>query len=295
MVLWVVTLLSIVAAGYVVVARTEVLQARHVFDTSRARHYAEAGLNIAAFELRNPDAEARWFVDGRPYQLRLDDVELSIRIVDESGKVDINVVGEELLQSLFIAAGVEDTQALSLAQAIVDWRDADDDAGLYGAEIDVYEAEGYPYVPKNAPFDTVEELQLVYGMSYELYEQVEPAITVYTGRAAVNPAVAPELVLAALPDIDLGTVDELLAAREAGPEGNASDIDALGVGGARGSSTVFTVRADAELDNGVRDTIRATIRLQGGRPGERAFSILRWQQGAAAAEEGSQPLTEQSE
>lgn len=291
MVLWVVMLLSIIAGTYVMVARTEVLQARYLFDTTRARHYAEAGLNRAVFELRNPDTETRWYVDGRPYEIEIDQTEVTIRIVDESGKVDINVADEEMLQSLFIAAGVEELQALELSHAIIDWRDADDDRMLHGAEIDDYRAADYPYDPKNAPFDTVEELQLVFGMSYEIYQRVEPAITVYTGRASVNPSVAPELVLAAMPDIDPEMLEQILRAREEGIDDLDAMIEGLPMGGGRGSSTVYTIAVEAKLDNGVRDNIRATVRLQGGRPGERAFSILRWQQGVTAAEEGFKPLT----
>ena len=52
LVLWVIAMLSILLGSFALVARTENLQSRHLFDTTQARYAAEAGLNLAIFELR---------------------------------------------------------------------------------------------------------------------------------------------------------------------------------------------------------------------------------------------------
>jgi len=54
------------------------------------------------------------------------------------------------------------------AAAIVDWRDEDDDVTENGAEALMYSLQTLPYGCKNAPFETVEELRLVYGATVEM-------------------------------------------------------------------------------------------------------------------------------
>jgi DNA uptake protein ComE-like DNA-binding protein len=55
-----------------------------------------------------------------------------------------------------------------LAAAIVDWRDNDDSASAGGAESETYARLRPPYLCKNAPFDTVDELRLVAGATMEI-------------------------------------------------------------------------------------------------------------------------------
>lgn len=55
-----------------------------------------------------------------------------------------------------------------VADAIMDWMDEDDDTREYGAEYDYYQGLSSPYTPTNGPFNTVEELLLVQGVSPQL-------------------------------------------------------------------------------------------------------------------------------
>src|SRR5699024_9164997 len=152
------------------------------------------------YEMRNPDFETRWVPDGRPYVIGFGAAEVEIRVTDESGKIDLNSADPELLSNLFISRGMEETEAWYLADAIADWRDEDDLPRLYGAELAEYESAGYPYGPANEPFGSVDELQQVIGMSWDLFKELEPMLTVdSSGR--FNPAFASAEVLAADPEI----------------------------------------------------------------------------------------------
>ena len=122
-VLWFSVLLAVVVGSFAIIARTENLQSRHLFDTTKAWYAAEAGLHRAVFELRNPDIEARWFADGRSYLVPFDDMEIDIQVRDESGKIDINVADELMLGQLFDSLGMEMQQRDELIDAILDWRD----------------------------------------------------------------------------------------------------------------------------------------------------------------------------
>lgn len=82
-------------------------------------------------------------------------------LVDESSKLNINAHDFETLRRL---PGMDDT----IAGAIIDWRDEDDETSTSGAESDVYLRRDPPYHAKNAPFEFIEELLMVNGMTEEL-------------------------------------------------------------------------------------------------------------------------------
>ena len=82
-------------------------------------------------------------------------------VIDECAKININTAPFEVLELL-------PTITPEFAAAIVDWRDEDDDVTENGAEALMYSLQSLPYGCKNAPFETVEELRLVYGATVEM-------------------------------------------------------------------------------------------------------------------------------
>lgn len=283
LVLWVIAMLAILLGSFSLIARTENLQSRHLFETTQARYAAEAGMNLAVFELRKSDPQERWVADGRPYTFRYDDAEIEVRVTDDSGKIDINAATPELLTNLFTARGVELGQAQALAAAIMDWRDPDDVPQLNGAEISEYKSAGLSYGPKNAPFDTVSELQQVLGMNYALYEKVEPALTIYSGRSNPNAAFAQAETLAAMyPDASPEQIQELIRQRQQMMPGDPSGGLALPDGTplmAGGGGLTYSVKSRAKLPNGASTTLDATIRMGGINAAGRPYVILRWRDG----------------
>ena len=134
------------------------------------------------------------WAEGVPYQ-QINDAIMQCNISDEAGKINLNALidysnsdpdgqpppagsgpqtappnAETLRQALillFAACEVDDPE--SLVDAIMDWVDEDDDPGPNGAESDFYMSLDPPYVCKNGPMDSIEELLLIPGMTPELY------------------------------------------------------------------------------------------------------------------------------
>lgn len=286
LVLWVIAMLSILLGSFAMVARTENLQARHLFDSTQARYAAEAGLNLAVFELRKADPNMRWVGDGRAYTFGYGEAEIEVRIHDDSGKIDINAPNPERLSALFTARGLELEQAEALAASIVDWIDPDDLAQPNGAEIDDYEALGLPYGPKNAPFDTVSELQQVLGMNYELYSRIEPSLTIYSGRSDPNIGFAdvPTLMAAGCTEEQATLIVQL---RQSIPPGDPAANEIPGCDGvtpivAGGGGLTYSVESRAKLPNGASTTLDATIRMGGVNAAGRPYVILRWRDGESS-------------
>jgi general secretion pathway protein K len=280
-VLWVIALMSILLGSFAVLARTENLQARYLFDSTAARYVAEAGLHRAVYELRNSDPLTRWVADGRPYEFEFDGAKIELRMTDDSGKIDINVADNVMLKALFQASGIEELRAEELADAIVDWRDPDDLAGVHGAEESDYKSADLKYSPRNAPFETVSEIQQVLGMDYDTYHLIEKAITLYSGRNQPSPAYAPLEVLRAMPGMTEEQAQMLLTQRQAVPPGMPYNItmpDGTPVM-AEGGGLTYSIESRATLPNGASTRLEATIRLGGQGVGGRPFVVLRWRDG----------------
>ncbi len=290
LVLWVIATLSILLGSFAMITRTENLQARHLFDTTRARYAAEAGLNLAVYELRKNDQLQRWIADGRAYAFQFDEAQVEVRLTDDSGKIDINTAKDEILASLFMRSGVEEEQAVALAAAIEDWRDPDDLETPNGAEADAYRAADLSYEPANEPFNTVSELQQVLGMSYALYEKVEPAITLYSGRGDPNLAYAPLEALESIPGITPEVAAQIIAQRQALPPGYQPGVDGppltlpdgTPIPMASGGGLTYSVESRATLPSGAHTVLEATIRLGGVNAAGRPYTILRWRDGEAS-------------
>ncbi len=93
-----------------------------------------------------------------PLQFKYNDVDVRIVMRDPRGRINLNKAGERQLREFFVALGTTETRAVSLTHAILDWRDADDLRPRQGAERDDYMRAKRTSGPKNAPFDSVDEL-----------------------------------------------------------------------------------------------------------------------------------------
>ena len=244
-----------------------------------------AGLHRAAYELRGNNPDTRWVADGRVYPIEFEGAEIEVEIYDETGKVDLNVAEPMLLAALFELGGAEKNDAEALAAAVVDWRDPDDLVGVNGAEAGEYKGAGLPYKPRNAPFETVSELQQVLGMSFELYRELEPLLTIYSGRAQPNPAFAAPEVLQLIPGMTPDSVQLFVQPREqapTGPGGQAQMTLTLPDGTpvvAQGGGLTYTIRSRAKLPGGATSSLEATVRLGASMVARRPFRIVRWRDG----------------
>jgi len=147
-------------------------------------------------------------------------------LTDEERKININrIKSPDILQRLFLAVGVKgNDQARALAEAILDWRDEDDDASLSGAESYYYKGLKSSYIPRNEAFQTLQELRYVKDMTAELYEKILPYITIESsGFINLNTASRPVLVATGLDPV---ICDKIVVFRKGRDrrEGTADDL-----------------------------------------------------------------------
>jgi general secretion pathway protein K len=272
-VMWACTLLAILLGGYAVLAHTEGLQANYQFQQARAHYAAEAGVMRAIYSLQAPSINDRWVADGRMYPMQYEQAKVGISITAESGKVDLNAASPDVLTNLLRNVGVDTVHASEITQAIIDWRSFPISPQQIAQRNAAYTAAGRDYGPRNGPFASVEELQMVLGMTPELYAKIAPYVTIWSGRASPDPNTAPLLALASVPGMDLQHAAAIIAARPTAAGANAAP------GLVANNGITHSIRSEAELADGTRAILRVTVRLQGYRPGSQAFAVLRWQEG----------------
>jgi len=206
LVVWLIALLTALIGAFAISARVESLQGRVLAQGSVVQQIARAGLEYALQRVADPDPGSRWTPDGRPYAWQYAGSQVQVQLVDESGKVDLNQADAQILSSLLRAVGVEPAQAQQLAGAAVDWRDSDALSQVAGgAEDPDYAAAGLPYGAKDAPYESVAEVEQVLGWTPQLYARVRAYLTLYAGRGRPDPRYAQAPVLTAL-GLDPGLV-----------------------------------------------------------------------------------------
>lgn len=271
LVLWLIVLLSAMVGAFALTARVEAMQAGVLRGSGQAREIARAGLEYGLSRVQSGDPATRWQADGRRYRWSWDGAQVDIRIVDEAGKVDLNVADPALLAGLLRALGAERGQDQRLAGAIADWRDVDDlSQPGGGAEDGDYAAAGLPYGAKDAPFESLGELRLILGMTPELYRRLLPNVTLFSARSQPDPRFAPAPVLTAM-GLDAAAI---LARRDA-PAGTAP------VEATAGGSGTYSIESRARWGEGREAVLHAVVRTGASPLPGAAYTVLRWEEGAA--------------
>lgn len=271
LVLWLVALLTALVGAYALTARIEALQGRVGSRGAMAQEIARAGMEYALVRVADRNPETHWQPNGRAYAWRFDGHDVQVRIIDETGKVDLNQADVPLLSRLMQALGEPPDAGDALAAAIVDWRDADDlSQPVGGAEDGDYAAAGRPYGAKDAPFETIAELEQVLGMTPDLYARLEPFLTLYSGRGQPDATYAQGPVLVAM-GMD---ATAWLAQREAA--GAAGALQLVGTG-----SGTYSIESRARLADGRETSLRTVVRAGASPVPGSAYTLLRWEEGAS--------------
>ena len=189
------------------------------FSMTRAQlEYAlRAGPTSTAGAIGSAQAADPWLGVDSIYSgsMMVDSMQVLIEAVDLGTRLNINVLSESELKTLFSNLLGDFVLADRLAQAISDWRDPDDIARVNGGERDEYLKAKLLRLPSNQNFRDLEELLDVKGMTQDIYELASPYLTTL-GAAQVNLNSAPVPVLRVLPGMNDEIISRILSARSRG-------------------------------------------------------------------------------
>jgi general secretion pathway protein K len=225
-VLWALSILSLIATSMMSTGTLSAAMERNALKRAQADRLAESAIALGILGLLDPRAERRWRVDGVAQDVSLQGIAIKIAIQDEFGLIDLNQAGADLFRGLFRSAGLSEREADQLGQRVIDWRTA----GAGRERPTDYRNAGFPYVPRGAQFQSVDELKLVLGVTPELFARTKPALTVYSQQPDADQRVAPREALLALPNMDARRVEVMLRERTSVARGLSNQGPLLGPG-----------------------------------------------------------------
>jgi general secretion pathway protein K len=209
-VLWTLVLIAFVVLHLTASGRTEIRIADNLVDNAVAAAAADGAISEAIFNLSNPSPDQRWPLDRVAHLLTIGHSRVAVRLEDEAARVNPNLASPALMEALLRAVGGDPDSARRLAAAIADWVGSAPTPRPQEALSGDYRAAGLDYGPPGAPFETMDELGRVLGMTPELLAQLRPHLTLY-GPAEPTAAQADPVVAAAL-----ATIPQLTAASPVG-------------------------------------------------------------------------------
>lgn len=271
LVLWLVTLLTIVTAGFRAAVQTETPLLAHATYGARAEAAAEAGLWLAVRQLA-ANRSARHVANRQ--RLSFGEAEIAVSMAGVSSQVNLNRAGRELLAVVLASTDLPPVKQSGLVDAMLDWRDPDHDPLPNGAEDADYAAAGADHGARDGPFATVDELRHVAGMTDDVYRRIAPLLTVQGNHRRIDPYAASPTVLSTLASDDDATIAEFVRRRdEAEPDDlpPLPDLDRRFV--RRGDDDVYIVASEAST-GGVAARLEATIRIS--RRGPQDILVLAW-------------------
>jgi general secretion pathway protein K len=245
--LWGGAVLAVVVMSVLQLTRSDARLARGTQDVAELNPIADAAVNMTILAMLGPPA-TRPTVNTGPAPVMFAGVTAQVSIMDESGKIDVNLAGAPTLRQLLSLGGLDPGQAQAVAEQIVAWRTP---------------AAG------GQPFQSVEAIQLVPGMTPGLYRLLAPMLTVYSQSPWIDPTYASLQALNAFRTFDSGAdatwkrlVEERTGLRAPGQKPGV----VLG--------HAFTITAEVAVEGGSRASRTAIVRLTG--QAQSPLLIYRW-------------------
>ncbi len=166
-VLWSLVLFALMGSQLAATGRAAARLSANLRDAAVVQAAADGAIHEALFHLLDSSSR-HWPADGRMHIIRLPGASVELRVQSEAGKVNPNFATPDLLAALLHAVGADERTAAAVAVAISDWRFPDAQDHPLEAKAPQYRAAGRAYGPPNAPFETIDELGLVLGMTPDL-------------------------------------------------------------------------------------------------------------------------------
>jgi general secretion pathway protein K len=315
-VLWVFIFLFVVALDFAASVREEGTAAARYSAEAENYYLALAGFQQGLHKLLSDSSQrgrtgtaalqATELVNGQWSEGELLGAHFRVRMMDEAGKINLNRADEEMLRRVFGNLGIEEPRRTTLIDSIMDWRDEDDLHRTNGAESDYYLSLPHPYTARNGPFDTVEDLLWVKGMTVEDFYGSEDdggkrvalreVLTVDSPSNRVNLRTAPAEVIHAIMGLPLEKSRAFVEERKRLSEKTLGDLIKLLSANSLDAAqryfvfvpaSIITIEAAGYRNDGAFERrVKGVVRLVGA---NRGFELLRWYDRAPAAYERKEP------
>lgn len=203
--------------------------------------------------------------------------QFSYRITDEEARINVNTLPPDRFDRFLAGLGLDKSVRDVIGDSLQDWRDANDEHRLNGAESDDYYLElPVPYRAHNAILESAAELLQVRGVTPELYHGtperrglVDLVTVKSTGQLNINTASREALKALGLSDAEMEDI------RQARRDALYTTVPPRFSGrGLNFTSQTFRVEAEGIVNGRVAARVTAVIQKRPGRP--TATAIRDW-------------------
>ena len=163
--MWGGAVLALVVMSVLQLMRADAGQARGSEDVATLNAIADAAVNMTILAMLGPPS-TRPTVNTGPAAVSFGGVTVMVSIMDESGKIDLNMAGAPTLRQLLTVSGMEPNVAQCVAEQIVARRSPASGGG---------------------PYQSIAALQLIPGITPALLRRLEPTLTVYSQSPWLDP------------------------------------------------------------------------------------------------------------
>lgn len=227
LVLWIAAILGLLMVSVVTSLRLENRQSHYDVQLSSALLAAEGGVNMAVKMLLSDEDSLG--ADGGEHSFDLDGVRVTLSVRSEHGKLDLNFCRLDHFSSLLRFMGATAQQSASLTKQLLERR------------------------VTGRPLRDLEELLDVTSISVDLYQQIQPYITLWSGRGVPDPAFAASPLIQALQlEVPLSVMSN--------------------------PGSVISIESSAELADGFKARLIATVALRSAQELGGLYRVYRWQE-----------------
>ncbi len=234
-VLWTVGFLALLGTLIVAGGRSDTQLTDNLKQQAVLEAAADGAIQNVVFAMEAA-RDGRFQADGVTREVRIGATTVLVAVWLESDRVNLNTASAALLRALAIACGAAPGPADHLALAILDWRTSGLAPRPGGAKAAEYRAARRAFGPPGTPFQSVDELADVLGMTPELFARMAPHLTVLTDgdpdMSTRDPVVARALTDAA------GVADDTGGGQQTADELLRIEVTAIGAGATRFSLVV---------------------------------------------------------
>jgi general secretion pathway protein K len=291
-VLLVLAIVGVIGAEFAYSMRLEATSVRTYKDMLTAAHLAEAAVEQAvreiagdvAFAVTDADGSLTFYNRARTALQRLPRTNVPLgtgqftyRVTDEEARLNLNAATPERVDRLLQALGIDKIDRDVINDSLQDWRDANEEHRLNGAESDYYLQLPVPYRAKNANLDSITELLQVKGVTSAIYHGTagKPGLAAFVtakspGQVNLNTAPCMVLKALALGEAECTAVDQ---ARRDGPYTTVP-----GQFGGRGLATTtrtFRIEAEGIVGGEVRARLTAIVQRRADAAND-SVVVLEW-------------------
>jgi Type II secretion system (T2SS), protein K len=176
-VLWLSVLLSAVLLAVTSLTHTRLRLIAAERDEVLRQTALRSALDVVAYDIAQI---GRSHLAALPVQVQVGAHPVEVLAGPGQTLLDVNMANEADFRALFVRLGESDVMAQTLADQILDWRDADDRPRSRGAEADAYGSRPDDK-PANRPFRSIQELRHVLTITPSRLACVAPYLTVLGG------------------------------------------------------------------------------------------------------------------